>query len=87
MPYLIETLDSVRSVHLDWDVIICGDFNTLDVSDILVHHNLKQIVRDPTRGSTTLYLILTDICNRYDKPVVSTNLGTSDHGSVFWRPN
>ena len=31
-------------------------------------------------------LILTDICNRYDKPVVSANLGTSDHGSVFWRP-
>ena len=31
-------------------------------------------------------LILTDICNRYDKPVVSANLGTSDHGPVFWRP-
>lgn len=31
-------------------------------------------------------LILTDICNRYDKPVVSAKLGTSDHGFVFWRP-
>ena len=31
-------------------------------------------------------LILTDVCNRYDKPVVSANLGTSDHDSVFWRP-
>ena len=31
-------------------------------------------------------LILTDIFYRYDKPVVSANLGTSDHGPVFWRP-
>ena len=30
--YLIETLDSVRSAHPDCDVIICGDFNTLDFS-------------------------------------------------------
>ena len=86
MSYLIETLDSVRSAHPDRGVIICGDFNTLDFSDVLAHHKLKQIVRDPTRGNSILDLILTDICNRYDKPVTSANLGTSDHGSVFWRP-
>ena len=66
--YLIETLDSVRSAHPDCGVIICGDFNTLAFSDVLAHHNLKQIVRDPTRGNSILDLILTDICNRYDKP-------------------
>ena len=84
--YLIETLDSVRSAHPDRGVIICDDFNTLDFSDVLAHHKLKQIVRDPTRGNSILDLILTEICNRYDKPVISANLGTSDHGSVFWRP-
>ena len=66
--YLIETLDSVRSAHPDCGVIICGDLNTLAFSDVLAHHNLKQIVRDPTRGNSILDLILTDICNRYDKP-------------------
>ena len=84
--YLIETLDSVRYAHPDCGVIICGDFSTLDFSDVLAHHKLKQIVRDPTRGNSILDLILTEICNRYDKPVISANLGTSDHGSVFWRP-
>ena len=86
MSYLIETLGSVRSTHADCGVIICGDFKTLDFSDVFVHHNLKQIVRDPTRGNSIFDLILTDICNRYNKPLVSANLGTSDHGSVFWRP-
>ena len=66
--YLIETLDSVGSAHPDCGVIICGDFNTLAFSDVLAHHNLKQIFRDPTRGNSILDLILTVICNRYDKP-------------------
>ena len=66
--YLIETLDSVSSAHPDCSVIICGDLNTLAFSDVLAHHNLKQIVGDPTRGNSILDLILTDICNRYDEP-------------------
>ena len=40
MSDLIETLDSVRSTHLDCGVIICGDFNTLDFSDVLDMINL-----------------------------------------------
>lgn len=59
--YLIETQDSVRSAHPDCGVIICGDFKTSDFSEVLVHHNLKQIVRDPTRGNSILDLVLTDI--------------------------
>ena len=46
----------------------------------------KNIVRDSTRGNSILDLILTDIYNRCSKAVVSVNLGTSDHSSVFWRP-
>ena len=71
--YLTETLHSVMSAHTDCGVIISGGFNALDFSDILIHENLKQVVPDPTRGNSILYLIRTDLYNRYDKPVVSAN--------------
>ena len=45
--YIIETLDSVRLAQPDCGVIVLGDFNTLVPNDILNHHNLKQVVRDP----------------------------------------
>lgn len=66
-----------------------SDFNTIcrcltcaAFNDVLVHRNLKQIVRDPTRGNSNLDLILTDICNRSDKAVASASLGTPDRGSL-----
>ena len=71
--YLTETLHSVMSAHTDCGVIICGGFNALDFSDILIHDNLKQVVSDPTRGNSILDLIRTDLYNRFDKPVVSAN--------------
>ena len=75
--YLIETLDSVRSAHPQWGVIICGDCYTEHFSDILIDYHLNQVVRDPTRGNSILDHILRDLYNRYDKAVVSANLGTS----------
>ena len=70
----------------DCGVIVLGDFNILVPNDILNYHNLKQVVRDPTRLDNILDLILTYMYKHYDKPVVSVILGTSDHSSVYWRP-
>ena len=42
--YIIDTLDVVRSRRPDCGVVILGDFNTLNVADVFVHHNLKQVV-------------------------------------------
>ena len=85
--YIIDTIDSVRSTQPDCGVIILGDFNKLDFKDILTHHNLKQLVREPTRGDRTLDLIITNLHHHYFKPIVNANLGCSDHSSVHWSPN
>ena len=60
MNYMIDTIDSVRSTQPDCGVIILGDFNNLDFKDILTHHNLKQLICEPTRSDRTLDLIITN---------------------------
>ena len=54
--YLIETLDVVRNRSPDCGVVILGDFNGLDVAEVLTHHNLKQVVQVPTRENKILDL-------------------------------
>ena len=82
--YIIETLDSVKTSYPDCGVVLLGDFNTQDISDMLANHNLKQVVTRPTRGNSILDLILTDFSEHYSEPIVSAHLGSSDHGSVHW---
>ena len=84
--YIIETLDSVKTSYPDCGVVLLGDFNTQVISDMLANHNLKQVVTRPTRGNSILDLILTDFSEHYSEPIVSTHLGSSDHGSVHWNP-
>ena len=84
--YIIETLDSVRATYPDCGVVLLGDFNTQDITDMLANHNLKQIVQKPTRGNNILDLILTNLSEHYSEPFVSAHLGSSDHGSVHWSP-
>ena len=81
---IIETLDLVRSTHPDCGIVILGDFNGLDFSDVLSHHDLKQVVRTSTRGINVLDLIVTNLAGLYNIPVVTAPLGTSDHSSVEW---
>ena len=85
--YIIERIDSVKSAHPDCGVILLGDFNTLDVTNILTNHTLKQLVREPTRGNSVLDLVISNLASYYNKPVVSAHLGSSDHFSVHWVPN
>ena len=51
-------------------VVLLGDFNNLDISDLLCHHNLTQIVDSPTRESNILDLIVTNLEDLYLKPVI-----------------
>ena len=85
--YIIERIDSVKSAHPDCGVVLLGDFNTLDVTNILTNHTLKQLVREPTRGNNVLDLVISNLACYYNKPVVSAHLGSSDHCSVHWVPN
>jgi hypothetical protein len=84
--YLIDTLDSLRNKYPDCGLVVMGDFNDFDVAGLLSNHSLKQVVQEPTRGTAKLDLIITNLHNLYDSPVVTTPLGASDHNSVRWKP-
>ena len=56
--YIIDRIDSVKSAHPDCGVVLFGDFNTLDVTNILTNHTLKQLVREPTWGNSVLDLVI-----------------------------
>jgi hypothetical protein len=39
--YLIESLDEARNQLPDCGIVLLGDFNNLNISDLLISHNLK----------------------------------------------
>ena len=68
--HIIETIHLMRAKYdNDINFIIGGDFNRLDINDILESYGgLKQIVSVPNRKSATLQLILTDLHTMYHPP-------------------
>ena len=72
-----QTIDHIiDSIHLlrakynnDINFCIGGDFNRLDLSDILNKYGtLKQIISIPTRKLATLEILLTDLHTLYHPP-------------------
>ena len=84
--YLVNTTDSLRNKYPDSGLAILGDFNNFGAPNLLSGHNLKQVVRLPTRGSATLDLIITNLHTLYDKPCILAPLGSGDHSIVLWLP-
>ena len=85
--YMIGSVDLIRSVHPDCGIVISGDINCLDITDILANHNLKQVVQDPTRGNNILDLIVTNLFHLYSAPAIIAPLGRSDHNTILWSAN
>ena len=77
--YIIHTLDQVCTAHPDCGIVILGDFNKLNIDDVLANYGLKQVVQDPTRGGNILDLIVTNLAHYYSIPIVTAPLGTLDH--------
>ncbi|XP_072042807.1 uncharacterized protein [Amphiura filiformis] len=63
-----------------------GDFNRMQINNILYNCNLKQLIKFPTRGQATLDLVLTNIGAHYNEPIPLSALGKSDHISIMWKP-
>ena len=82
--YLIETLDVVRNTYPDCGIVLLGDLNNLDISELLNCHNISQVVTVPTRGSATLDLVTRNIHPFYNTPTVLAPIATSDHKIVKW---
>ena len=83
--YLIESLDHVRNKFPDCDIVLLGDFNNLNISDLLTSHDVSQILSEPTRDSALLDLVITNMQQFYKKPLILAPVGTSDHNVVNWR--
>jgi hypothetical protein len=66
LEYLQSSLESVETKYPNCGLIIAGDFNKLHIRHISRQFQLKQIVNSPTRGSSKLYLILTNLAAFYD---------------------
>ena len=64
---------------------ILGDFNYLNISDLLSNHDLSQIICEPTRGLAILDLVITNMQQFYKKPLILAPLGTSDHSELASR--
>ena len=84
--YLSETIDCVRDTSPDCGIIVLGDYNNLNVSDLLNQQNLIQVVKDPTRHNATLDLVVTNMQSWYNEPTVIAPIGGSDHNTVLWYP-
>ena len=75
---------SFQSFLSSLGLVLLGDSNDFDISNILSSHNLKQVVKVPTRGTAIFDLIITNQPNLYEPLQVLAPLGSSDHNIVTW---
>ena len=66
--YLTETLIRVEANNSNCGIIVMGDLNKLNTSNIDRQFKLKQLVKFTTRGRRTLDVILTNLSQFYDQP-------------------
>ena len=83
---MTNTTDTLCNLYPNCGLIFLGDFNDFEISKLLSRHNLDQVVQVPTRGPSTLDLIITNLSNFYDTSQVLAPLGASDHNIVTWVP-
>ncbi|XP_048587796.1 uncharacterized protein LOC5511459 [Nematostella vectensis] len=81
--HLFQSLALVESKFPNSGILLTGDFNRLDVSGLLRHFRLKQIVKVPTQKDATLHLILTNMHDHYAAPQAFPPFGLSDHNTVL----
>ena len=70
--YLSDAIEIIRFRYPDCGIVILGDFNGLDTSDLLSSHGLKKLVSNPTRVGATLDLILSNLQPFYAPTSIST---------------
>ena len=84
--HLISSLDIGLTKHPNAGIMLVGDFNHFSYWHICNHFNLRQMVKNPTRGDAILDLIFTNLLHRCNSPEILPGIGLSDHNSVIIRP-
>ena len=80
--YLIDTLSKIESSMPNAAIILAGDFNRLNITQLTSQFRLKQLVKFYTRGERTLDLILTNLKSFYQTPNKHSPFGLSDHCTI-----
>ena len=80
-------IDTMIRKHPECGVIITGDFNQFHYNFLKVHYRFVQVVNVVTRGQATLDKTWTDTNSFYSTPVSISEIGTSDHCMVLWKPD
>ena len=68
-------------------IMIMGDFNDMNITELCELCSLKQVVKVPTRENAILDLIMTNCHNDwYNDPIGLPKIGKSDHFCVLYVP-
>ena len=86
LEHLFNSLNLAESKHPNCGILVTGDFNRLDISGLLNHFRLKQMVKVSTRRNATLDLVLTNMHDYYYSPQAYPPFGLSDHSTVVASP-
>ena len=84
--HIAKCLDHILAKHPDSGIIICGDTNRLKDHRLRTGYQLKQLVKEPTRGRAILDRVYTNMYSYYDQTVVLPPIGLSDHKVVVCSP-
>ena len=84
--HIINGIDCMTRKHPDCGVMLIGYFNQFKDNFIKTQYRYVQVVKDPTRGQSLLDKIWTNMSTVYEVPVILSELGSSDHNMVFFKP-
>ena len=80
-------IDTMVRKHPECGIIITGDFNQLKENFLKLHYRFIQVVNIVAREKATLDKIWTNMHDFYSTPVSISELGTSDHYMIVWKPD
>ena len=86
LDYINETTDKLLSSHPDAGITIVGDFNQLNLSQLLTDTRFKQVVNQPTRDNRILDKIFSNLSYLYAEPVIKSPIASSNHSTIVWSP-
>ena len=75
-------IDHLSEQSPEAQIVLAGDFNTIDLELIMIRTGLINIVHEPTRGDSCLDRILVSE-NNYDHVRVVRPAGNSDHQAIL----
>ncbi len=80
---IMENLTIFTNKYKTAKLLLCGDFNDVQISEIESSFHLIQIVNFATRGDNTLDKVSTNVVEYLGKAIQLPPLSTADHNVVF----